>query len=224
MSLPPACWDVKVFWRVGEGLRSKRNKDLGSRGPGCLPCTPRLLSLALQAQRSRGLEASRHRWSRDRDQSGQQAGCWGTNGQMGLSRQGTWRHGPASQSLERWRLAQKWVLRAGDVDSKTGLDVHLNPSHTPPRRSVCARTCVCLWRLRFCAWLFRAAECVPVSHSSVSERSSHTGRACLRVQASVRTCTCAAEAVGVCLGWACRVSLGGPTCLHLRIGGMSPAC
>lgn len=88
---------------------------------------------------------------------------------QGLLGRGTWRHGPArwSPGREDGRPAQKWTPRAGDVDSKTGLDV---PSHTPLRRAVCvcASACVCVRARRqaVCACFYVGSQNVSLCHAS----------------------------------------------------------
>lgn len=123
-------------------------------------------------------ERARRRWT-DRD-------CLG---------RGTWRHGPAhwSPGREDGRPTQKWTPRAGDVDSKTGLDV---PSHTPLRRAVCVCASALCVRAHtrtgsLCLLLCGVSECVPMSRFGASGRRGHTGRVCLRgVSLCVSCCAC----------------------------------
>ena len=95
--------------------------------------------------------------------------------------------GARSSQPEPWdrgRPAQKRTLRAGDVDSKTGLDVHLSPSHTPHR-----------WGVRVCVrvdW-----DSVPASLGARSVSLRHTS-VLLEEVVALGECMCN---VCLCVSW-----------------------
>lgn len=134
----------------------------------------------------------------------------------------TWPSPP--EPWERGRPAQKWTLRAGDVDSKTGLDVHLSPSHTPHRWAVC----VCVRVHARADWdsvpAYAWGLSVSLCHASVLLEEGVTLGECMSVQhLSLCELVCLLahmqEATWVSLGWVGRVSLGCRACVHFRIGG-----
>lgn len=129
--------------RVGEVLGSKMDRIQGSEalGPGC----------TAQPAPARDLRAERQGDWRWPGTDGAGAGTRGGADQAQVDKwTGTAWAGDVEtrpslpEPWERGQPAQKWTLKAGDVDSKTGLDVHLSPSHTLHRWAVCVCVCMCV--------------------------------------------------------------------------------